>query len=370
MKRLSRSSGKVYGNLKDTLKRQIELGELEQGEAIMAERRLAALFSISRESVRRGLRELAEEGYLKVVPAKGVFVDYRGTRQRSGTGTSTLGYVFWGTRDSVIHAPFFEGQIRGVEQEAQNRGYHLMVAAQQRSELDHLPPMVLDKKVDGVLLEGAPLATYRQIEESVPVVFIGDFNRGQSRTEERSGDMVAIDNLRTTMNLFSDLYELGHRKIAFVSPPLNHSAFYERFEGYQLSLYKHGISLSEDYVLFTPRTPTLESVEPILSIPDRPTAIVAGNDVTALHILAAAERAGLSVPTQLSVTGFDDLDSAGLSKPALTTVRVPTGEMGRLAVRRLIEKLETSDRDEILTLIPGDIIHRESCAPPPTNGRP
>jgi len=362
---LSRSSGRVFDPLKDTLKRQIEMGELGQGEVVMAERKLAALFSISRESVRRGLRELIDEGYLKVVPAKGVFVDYQGPRRQLGNGTATLGYIFWGAPASVLHNPFFEGMVRGVEQELRSLGYHLMVACEPSGETARLPLMVREKKVDGVLLEGAPIRTYRHIEQHVPVVAVSNFVRLDGADEQRIGDMVCPDNHRAMMNLFSYLYDLGHRRIGFVTPPLDHSSFLERFEGYQLALHRYGIPFRDDYVVHTPSNPDPPSVRPILEMADPPTAVLCANDFTALHLFQAAREAGLSVPQQLSVTGFDDMDNAATAKPPLTTVRTSTVDMGRLGVRRLMEKIERRDPDEVLIQIQGEVVQRQSCAPPP-----
>jgi DNA-binding LacI/PurR family transcriptional regulator len=364
MKNLGRSSGRVYENLKETLKRQIEMGELAQGEAVMAERKLADLFSISRESVRRGLRELIDEGYLKVVPAKGVFVDYRGTRQRPGSRTSTLGYLFWGSPEGIFRAPFFEGLISGVEQETQGQGYHLMLAAQQNGDSGQPPPMVQQRKVDGVLLEGAPIEIYHQIEKYVPVVVISNYYRRQNSDQERGGDMVGTDNLRTFVDMFGYLYDMGHRKIAFATPPIDHSAFYERFEGYQLALLKYGLPYRSEYVAFTPGLPEPESIIPLLQLEDRPTAIMAANDMTAIQSLEAAKKMGMKVPEDLSVTGYDDVELAPTADPPLTTARVSTIDIGRLAVRRLVEKVENPDREEIVTMISGDIITRDSCAPP------
>lgn len=365
MRRLSRSNGKVFNILKETLKRQIEMGELVQGEAIMAERRLASLFTISRESVRRGLKELIDEGYLKVVPAKGVFVDFRGTSKKSISGTSTLGYVFWGAADKVLHNPFFEGIIRGVDQEVRDNGFHLMVATHPGNDLNLLPPMVKDRKVDGILLEGAPLEAYLHIEKQVPVVVVANYTRSQGVQHERSGDMVSADNIRTVIDLVHLLYDLGHRRVGFVSPPLDHSSFDERYEGYQLGLHRLGLPFEEKQVIITQREPDEASIAPVLKSSDRPTGLICANDVTALSVYRAAKHVGLSIPEQLSVTGFDDVESAANSKPPLTTVRISTVEMGRIAIRRLLEKIEHREHDEILTLVRGEIIQRGSCAAPP-----
>ena len=108
MRKLTRSQGTACSELKETLKRQIEQGELAQGERVMAERKLGNMFSISRESVRRGMMELAEEGYLKMIPGRGMVVDYQSTHTTEvKSKTSTLGYIFWGSTESVIHTPVF-----------------------------------------------------------------------------------------------------------------------------------------------------------------------------------------------------------------------------------------------------------------------
>lgn len=365
MKKLTRSHGKACSQLKETLKRQIEIGDLKLGERLMAERKLSTMFSISRESVRRGMQELAEEGYLKMVPGKGMVVDYRGSQPVRGhrSSTSTLGYVFWGSPETVLHTPFFEDIVRAVEEECDRQGYYLMVAAQKEVDAGEIPPIVLDRKVDGVLLEGGSIEAYRMIEQHVPVVMLSNFIRQDEFEEEHSGDMVAIDNQRAVMNLFNYLFSLGHRKIGFVSPPLDHSAFYERYEGYQFAMHKYGLLYRKEHVLFTRALPDVEAVRPIFEQADPPSAIMAVNDMTAILLLEFAERSGVPVPERISITGFDDIVGMESTRPPLTTVRISTRDMGRLAVRRLIQKLDSPDQDETWTLIPGKIVRRQSCAP-------
>jgi len=270
--------------------------------------------------------------------------------------------VFWGSPETVIHTPFFEDIVRAVEEECDRQGYYLMVAAQKEVGAGEIPPIVQDRKVDGVLLEGGSIEAYRQIEQHVPVVMLSNFIRQDEFEEEHSGDMVAIDNQRAIMNLFNYLYSLGHRKIGFVSPPLDHSAFYERYEGYQFAVHKYGLPYRKDHVLFTRILPDVEAVRPIFEQPDPPTAIMAVNDMTAILLLECAERAGIAVPERISITGFDDITGMDATRPPLTTVRISTRDMGKMAVRRLIQKLDTADQEETWTLIPGKIVRRQSCA--------
>ena len=239
-----------------------------------------------------------------------------------------------------------------------------MVGAQKNVQKGQIPPIVIDRKVDGVLLEGGSVEAYKQIEQHVPVVMLSNFIRQDEFEEEHSGDMVAIDNQRAMINLFNYLYSLGHRNIGFVSPPLDHSAFYERYEGYQFAMHKYDLPYRKEHVLFTRTLPDVEAVRPIFEQSDPPTAIMAVNDMTALLLLEFAEKNGIVIPEQVSVTGFDDIVGMESTNPPLTTVRIATRDMGRLAVRRLLQKIETPDHDETWTLIPGKIVRRKSCGEP------
>ncbi|MEW5683809.1 MAG: LacI family DNA-binding transcriptional regulator [Pseudomonadota bacterium] len=160
------------------------------------------------------------------------------------------------------------------------------------------------------------------------------------------------------------LAELGHTRIAFVSGPSTFRSSHERRSGFEEALNEKGLTLAKDYVVegaYTFET-GIECGRALLSLKDRPTAIFAGNDEMAAGVLQAARQLGLKVPEEVSVVGFDDFQIASRLWPALTTVRTPTREIGRLAAERLMGK-EDDNRDPKGRL--PSLVVRESTAPPP-----
>jgi len=162
------------------------------------------------------------------------------------------------------------------------------------------------------------------------------------------------------------LLELGHRRIGAVTGPAGWCATEERLAGYRAQLAGAGLS----------RDPALEqetdfevtggraAAERLLSLPDRPTAILAFNDNIAVGALQAARARGLVLPRDLSVVGFDDAEHSALVTPALTTVRQPLGEMARMAVELLRRQLSDAPIEELRIELGTRLVVRESTAPP------
>lgn len=159
----------------------------------------------------------------------------------------------------------------------------------------------------------------------------------------------------------SHLADLGHRRIAFISGPDSFRSSHERGGGLRDALAERGLELHT----WIEGAYTFESgiscARELLQTPTRPTAIFAGNDEMAAGVLQAAREAGLEVPRDLSVVGFDDFQIASRLWPTLTTVRTPTREIGRLAVERLTGR-EDPQRDPAGRL--PQLIVRASTAPP------
>jgi LacI family transcriptional regulator len=134
------------------------------------------------------------------------------------------------------------------------------------------------------------------------------------------------------------LIKLGHRRIGWIGGPLGSAPSLERFHGYQAALDSAGIET--DRALVRHEAFAVESGRrhgrDLLSLPDRPTAIVAGNDEIAVGVLSAAKELGIAVPGELSVTGFDDTPQTEWTTPRLTSVRQPLEGMGRMAVETVL----------------------------------
>jgi LacI family transcriptional regulator len=162
------------------------------------------------------------------------------------------------------------------------------------------------------------------------------------------------------------LLELGHRRIAFAGGAPSFQPSADRLQGYLSALRTGGGEV--DDALMRSRAHSFEAgvvmTEQLLALPQPPTAVFAASDSIALGVLAAAQRHGLHVPQGLSVVGFDDTSAAVSSAPALTTVRQPVVEMGRVALRTLLQLAGGESVDSHHVQLSTTLVVRESTAPP------
>jgi LacI family transcriptional regulator len=164
------------------------------------------------------------------------------------------------------------------------------------------------------------------------------------------------------------LLSLGHRRIGVITGPADWMASTERLNGYRSALAAAGVLPVPELVVESDFS--IESGEEaagvLLDLPERPTAIFGFNDNVAIGVLRAAAEHGLAVPDDLSVVGFDDSEQAGLVTPALTTVRQPLAEMGRMAVSLLLRLLDHQRVEAMSIELATRLVVRESAAAPVT----
>lgn len=165
------------------------------------------------------------------------------------------------------------------------------------------------------------------------------------------------------------LAELGHKRVGFIAGPSTFRSTHERRAGFEEGLKERGLTLPENFVM--QGAYTFESgvacAAALLKLKQRPTAIFAANDEMAAGVLQAARRAGIDVPGQLSVVGFDDFQIASVVWPPLTTVRSPTREIGRMAAQKLmgLEMAKEQAREAAGETSPA-LVARESTGPAPS----
>jgi LacI family transcriptional regulator len=160
---------------------------------------------------------------------------------------------------------------------------------------------------------------------------------------------------------------LGHKRIAFITGDPNHAAVANRFLGYQDGLDESGLEFSEQLVAAGDNSfgSGEACAEKLLKRKNRPTAIFAANDDMAAGVLRTANRLGIDVPGQLSVTGFDDITLARQVDPALTTIRQPLARMAERAAEMLINSNGGSEVAKGTEVVPATIKIRESTGPAP-----
>lgn len=157
--------------------------------------------------------------------------------------------------------------------------------------------------------------------------------------------MVVTHDSRGAARAARHLAELGHVRIAFISGPDTFRSSHERGRGFREGLAEHGLALDDAYVRQGAYTfeSGVEAAQSLLAMKTPPTAIFAGNDEMAIGVMKAARDAGLDVPRDLSIVGFDDLPMASRVWPNLTTVRLPIRDMGRMAAEKLTARSRGMD---------------------------
>lgn len=261
--------------------------------------------------------------------------------------------------------PFYSRVIAGAERECQQRGISLMYATVQvdaHSYVSQLPPMLTNDQVDGVLVVGAFLeqAIFEiHREAGRPVVLVDSYAPGSGF------DSIVTDNINGAITAVSHLIAHGHRRIGLIgSTPNSYPSIRERRKGYMRALKDHGIT--ETYIEDSILRPEAgyEATRRLLQRAPEITAIFACNDTVAISAMDAARDMGRDVPGDLSVIGFDNIDFAQQTVPALTTIHLDKIHMGMLAVRQLHDRAEEPHTPPLTIAIGTRLVERGSVAPP------
>ena len=267
---------------------------------------------------------------------------------------------------SDIQNSFFTSVVRGIEDVALSRGYHLFLCNtdEDAAREDEYVRELAKKRVDGLLVaSSAPRHNHagRLRAENLPFVFV------DRKVEGVDADVVSVDN-REGMRLISEhLAGLGHERIGMISGPLDKASGYERYLGLQGALADLGVTLEDSLVRFGDfRTSSgREGTRELLGLPSPPTALVTANNQMTLGALMAVKEMGLRIPHDVSVIGFDDPEWAPLTAPPLTTLAQPTYEMGVEAAKLLLDRIEGEQdgRTRRVLLEPWLVVRGSTAAP-------
>lgn len=270
--------------------------------------------------------------------------------------TNTIGLVL---PDSAN--PFFAEISRSIEDEAFKKGYSVFLC---NTELDTERELfyvdVLSKKqVDGIIFVAAGDQADSLdflLRRNMPVVMI---DRNLPNVEV---DAVLTDNQLGGLLATRHLIELGHTRIACIAGPSSITPSAERIIGYRKALEEAGLPYEEELVIRGDyhAQSGMEITHTLLKMNPRPTAIFALNDLMALGALRAAAEASCSVPADLAVVGYDDLDIAQFTNPPLTTIAQPKKEVGVQAVSMLVERISHKSRPPSRLVLPPELIVRRS----------
>jgi LacI family transcriptional regulator len=240
---------------------------------------------------------------------------------------------------SNITNPFYPHLVDVLERDFSALGYSMLLFNEQEAdEQQNFLSLYQGRAVDGFVFASAVIgfaAADRLHDSSVPVVFL---NR---HIDDGRFDRVVSDNHAGARLAAEHLVELGHLRIAQIAGPSETSTARERDDGFRSALAELGHPLAEELSLAGPydHSTGLEGCRELLGADHPPTAIFCGNDVIALGAWDAAVSAGIRIPDELSIVGFDDIAMTSWDSIGLTTVRQPLAEMARVSAEILVERL-------------------------------
>lgn len=308
------------------------------------------------------VRKETRDRVLRVVRNLG----YHATRAARGLASRTSGNIGFVLREDHFSQaePFYTRVFLGAEFAASQEGFYLLLTtiSNRFGERDDLPRFLLEQNVDGLIVAGKVSLPFiaKASRFGIPIVLV-DFEVKRKRFPA-----VLIDNRAGAYAAVSHLVSGGHRDIAFLSGDIEHPSLAERLEGFRDALADHALVLQPDLVDTSEPDSRMangaRAMGRLLRQVPRPTAVFAANDAMAIGGMQEIARAGLNVPKDIAVAGFDDIEVSALMNPPLTTLRVFKEELGRQAVETLAEIIRSGKTTLVTKHCPVELIIRDSTA--------
>lgn len=274
--------------------------------------------------------------------------------------TNTIGVVM----DDLCNDFFFQ-LIRGLQDGAEAQDYNILFCSGRRDMAAKLKYVdyLTSGCTDGIIAYGSCFddeELFRHVAaKSANSVLI------ESNLSDCKADKVLLDNFRGAYTATEHLIKQGRKNIIHVTCDMNYDVGLERLNGFVQAMHDYRMPLKPDSILYADHFEAIayQQMKRRLTQGDRPDACFAGADKPAFGVLRAVTEAGLSVPKDLSLIGFDDdvPDSKDMLFPALSTLRQPLYEMGRAGVVLLIDRINRPEREPITRIFEAELILRETC---------
>ena len=332
---------------------------------------IARLAGVSHSTVSRALRYsplISESTALRIrkIADEMDYMPSAAARSLKTNHSQVLGVVV-----SSLEDPFFSEILQGIEDGAQEGGYCLFVAASKRDTLRErkIVQAMREHRVDGVIICSTSFSSEQShtlLEYGLPIVVINN----QAAEDYRYS--IYHDDLNGCRQVTHYLINLGHQSIAYLGNSTSGRTTQDRLNGFQFEMEAARLLIPDGYVFEVPGgTPIqgLEAMDHFLNLPSRPTALVCFNDMMAMGVLKGLQQAGIRVPEDVSVTGFDNIVFSAYTNPPLTTFDQPKRFIGAEAARLVLGLLRSPASSEILEepkirLLQGQLMVRKSTAPP------
>lgn len=257
-----------------------------------------------------------------------------------------------------LSGPYYSAVILGYEEASAAEGQSVLILATHRRAASSTQVLDLADRVDGIVLFGRTVdddVVAALERRGVPVVLL-------ARPMAGMADSVRAENRSTARTLTRHLFEHGYERVAFLGDPKGSPDAAERWRGFGDAHRADRRRPCRPAVACALREADgRAAATELLAGADRPDAIVCANDEIAMGVLAAARAAGMRVPDDLAVTGWDDIPAARHLAPPLTTVRQPMFDLGRRAAELLRDRITTHRTEPLHEVLPTELVVRSSC---------
>jgi LacI family transcriptional regulator len=327
---------------------------------------IAELAEVSRSTVSRVLnnhpsvRPLVRERVLQVMQQHH-YAPRAAARSLASSRTNVIGLLIPRSAAFIFADPFFPIVIQGISEACSSRGYFLMLAMlTAETEQGFYDRILRGRHFDGLIVASSDIddpILPLLMRDHAPLVLVGSHPYLQNLA------WVDVDNREGAHKAVTHLIELGHRRIATIAGPSQMAAGIERRNGYKQALLEAGIPITPELMVtgdFSQEGGYL-AMQHVLALPQRPGAIFVASDTMAIGALRAIHEAGVAVPEEIAIVGFDDLPSSVFANPPLTTIHQPIAELGVAAVKLLIDQFERPEAVTHHVSLPTQLIIRSSC---------
>ncbi|MGE5592046.1 MAG: LacI family DNA-binding transcriptional regulator [Bacillota bacterium] len=306
------------------------------------------------EKVRRVLKELH-------------YHPHAGARSMVTGSSRTIGLITSRPTAETFASHFFPEVIRGIGSVLETEGYNLVLSTShgEHEQHDACLKMLRSRQADGVILTVSRLGDElidALVAEERHFVLIGRPADRSGRLSHPAVHFVNNDNVAAAASAVEHLVRRGHRRIGFITGPTHWVYSYDRLQGYRQGLEEAGLDGDPRLVIedCISQEDGSRAAERLLALPEPPTAVLAMDDILALGVLEMTMRRGLRVPADLAVAGFNASAITSWTRPQLTTVRIPTFDLGAMAARMLVGLLHGIPSRPHQVILPSQIIARES----------
>ncbi|MBO4457761.1 MAG: GntR family transcriptional regulator [Butyrivibrio sp.] len=359
-KKSNKSATLKYNQIKEKLKALILEEEIKPGEKMPSENVLSERYGVSRQTVRKAISDLVNEGYVYAVQGSGT---YCSDASRFKKDSKDIAVVMTYLSDYI-----FPKVISGIDSVLSDNGYSIVLKHTNNSRTREIKCLeeLIEKNIDGIIIEPSKSNVFCKHKDlydkldkyGIPYVFIQGY---YSVMEDKPH--VLMDDEKGTYLLTKYLIDLGHKNIlgVFKSDDVQGQ---NRHKGYAKALADSGIAYDPENVIWFYTED--RAVHPYVNLQNmirsgkEIDSIVAYNDQIAYHLIKALNELGVKVPEDISITGYDNSLTAGSSELRLTTITHPQQELGKIAAEMLL-KMIRGEAVEKRVIIEPELIEGNSC---------